>query len=72
MAAPKPYYATLEELESYLKKEGFEQQALKALWKCDMTGEGGEPDVYVLVEGAHPNGYKIREVINPLIGARLC
>ena len=37
MAAPKPYYATIEEAQAYLRSEGFEQMNLPALWKCDMS-----------------------------------
>jgi hypothetical protein len=62
MARPKPYYEDLAELEAFLVKEGFERQPLGAMWKCDMTGEGDEPDVYVLVEGAAPKGYRIKEL----------
>jgi hypothetical protein len=61
MAAPKPYYGTIEEAQAYLKSEGFEQMKLSAFWKCDMTGHGGE-HVYATIQGKAPNGYCIVEV----------
>lgn len=61
MAQCKPYYATLEELETYLKSEGFEQQALKPFWKAEVNGNR-EDDCIVMVEGKAPAGYCIKIV----------
>lgn len=57
----KPYYATVEEAQAYLRSEGFKQMRLPALWKCDMSENGGE-DVIAMIEGKAPNGYCIRLV----------
>jgi hypothetical protein len=61
MARPKPYYVTIEEAQAFLRSEGFEQMNLKAIWKCDMTGHGGE-HVYATIQGKAPAGYCIKEI----------
>jgi hypothetical protein len=61
MAAPKPYYATIEEAQAYLKSEGFEQMNIKALWKCDMSDTVAD-DVIVTIQGKAPAGYCIKEL----------